>query len=89
MSSLPPLPEILDKAIETKAFSHKSLFSRLNGLVEDPEENQDNERLVWLGRAAMNAAVSKLLFQTFPRHRIIYLAVSQLNPCPMTLMLMT
>lgn len=57
-SSLPPLPPIMDPALERAALTHA-------GSTTKPGE-QSYERLEWLGDAYLYLMASALIYQTFP-----------------------
>lgn len=57
-TSYPPLPPVLDPALETAALTHSGMRKR----VSDPSY----ERLEWIGDAYLEVIASELIYQTFP-----------------------
>ncbi|AEO71542.1 uncharacterized protein THITE_2023817, partial [Thermothielavioides terrestris NRRL 8126] len=54
----PPLPQVLDPALETAALTHSGMRKRLSDL--------SYERLEWIGDAYLELIASELIYQTFP-----------------------
>ncbi|KAG9015569.1 hypothetical protein FRB94_000174 [Tulasnella sp. JGI-2019a] len=71
-AGLPELPTIDDETITARVFTHRSLFMRSHTLFQDPEDDPapDNERLEFLGDAALGLATATLLNNYFPRLRV-------------------
>ncbi len=69
--NLPPLPKISGDII-LQVFTHRSLQRSHGGTLED---NSDNQRLAVLGKAALEAVVTHLLF----KHKPSMLATSEIR----------
>lgn len=59
--TLPPLPAVLDQALERAAFIHTNATSGTSSAV-------NYERLEWVGDAYMELVATLLIAQTFPNH---------------------
>jgi len=70
---MPPLPR-LSEALSEQVFTHKGLhggaYSAAQTYLTDPT---DNERLTWLGAAALQVAVARRLYERFPRRQVGFL----------------
>ncbi len=57
---MPKLPRFSDSSLLRRALTHRSYFN------EHPEENEDNERLEFLGDALLGFLVGELLYRRYP-----------------------
>ncbi|CAL9738392.1 ribonuclease 3 [Monosporozyma servazzii] len=62
----PPIPEIKNAAIRARVFTHQSLVKNQNFLTEKDKLNSYNERLEFLGDAALYFAVTRIIYTEFP-----------------------
>ncbi|KAK4688032.1 26S proteasome non-ATPase regulatory subunit 10, partial [Tremellales sp. Uapishka_1] len=66
---LPPLPTIDDPALVKQVFTHSSLFEKVKGAFEDPEDNPSKhyEKLEHVGDSILGMIVTTWLHETKPR----------------------
>lgn len=64
----PDLPEIYDKELKGKVYTHRS-FSNQFTFTSYTDELQHNERLEFLGDSMLNYAVTRTIYFRFPRLR--------------------
>lgn len=62
----PPLPQIKNPLIQARVFTHKSVIKDKDFLGEDVKLNTHNERLEFLGDAALYVTVTKMIYNRFP-----------------------
>ncbi|KAG8954970.1 hypothetical protein FRC04_010454 [Tulasnella sp. 424] len=68
-----PQPLPLRDDIENLVFTHKSRFGKPTNIVEDVEDPRDWERVAFLGEGILLAAMSRVLYYAYPRHRTTWL----------------
>jgi len=71
-AGLPELPDIKNKYICSRVFTHRSLYMRPNMLFQDPDDDPspDNERLEFLGDATLGLVTATLLENDYPLLRV-------------------
>lgn len=65
---LPPLPVITDKVLETQVYQHLSMFPKVRGRFEDPEDSpaMHYEKLEHVGDSILGMVVTTWLQETKP-----------------------